>query len=169
MIRDVLVAIAFTVAIVIAGCSESVFYRADADAFDAWVESMRRPTEADTVHAIGAWMRANMKYEDDGIFDYFKPWRRAWWQTGDCEDFSGVACEALHRIGYTDYRLVSVWSASGRGHTVCSNGIWHVGNWPVKFIGFEGNWPMAAASVYADWTMYNVRNIDLSLVEKGVR
>jgi len=161
--RDILTAIAFTVAIAIAGCSESVFYRADPDAFSSWVESMRRDTEEETVKAIGAWMRANMKYEDDGLLDYFKPWRRAWWQVGDCEDFAGVACEALHRLGHTDYRLVSVWSASGRGHTVCSNGYWHVGNWPVTLVGDRGNWHAVAVSVYPDWNKFIVRALDLKV------
>jgi hypothetical protein len=151
------------------GCSESVLYRADADAFDAWVESMRMTNETETVHAIGAWMRANMKYEDDGLFDYFKPWERAWNQTGDCEDFAGVACEALHRLGYTDYRLVSVWSASGRGHTVCSNGLWHVGNWPVAWVGEHNNFRAVAFAVYPDWTRVVVRSLKLEIEQDITR
>ena len=111
------------------GCSESILYRADPEDFEAWVESMRRETEEQTVLAIGEWMRAHMTFETDGLVDYYKPWRRAWNQTGDCEDFAGVACEALHRLGYTDYRLVYVTHPDPVGHAVCSNGVYHLGNW----------------------------------------
>jgi hypothetical protein len=163
----VLVAFAIAVAIV-CGCSESVLYRAEPSDFDAWVESMRREGELETVHAISEWMRANMKYESDGLIDYVKPWRRAWNQTGDCEDFAGVACEALHRLGYTDYRIVSVFHPAG-GHAVCSNGRFHLGNWPAAFLGTPGDWPAVAGAIYGDWTSYNVRDLSLAIVASGTR
>lgn len=154
---------------IVSGCSESIFYRAKESDFEAWVESMRGPSEGKTVQNISEWMHAHMKYEDDGLFDYFKPWERSWNQTGDCEDHALVACEALTRLGFKDYRIVSVFNAT-RGHAVCSNGVYFLGNWyPHTYVGAEGDWRKVADGVYNDWNKITVRDVNLNVVERIVK
>lgn len=157
MMRNGIV-IALLLSLVLCGCSESLFYRADPADFDAWVESMRGLDEGSAVRAISDWMHSNMRYEPDGLIDYPKPVERAWNQSGDCEDFALVACVALHRLGFSDYRIVSVFTAD-KGHAVCSNGLFFLGNWyPHTYVGLPGNWPAVARSVYPDWVRVTVRD-----------
>jgi len=147
------------------GCSESVLYRADESDFNEWVEKMYSPALSVHLMNISNWMKANMKYEPDGLLDYFKPWQRAWNQTGDCEDFSGVALEALHRKGRTEFVFVSVFYGSD-GHTVCSNKQYHISNWGVFGVNAPTYEGIADHVSAGNWKRYIVRSRDFKVLQE---
>jgi hypothetical protein len=159
----ILVAI-MVAALLAGGCGTSVLYSANEADFDAWAQEMHHESKPIHLQNITNWMAANMRYESDGLIDWFKPWYKAWGQTGDCEDFAGVALEALHRTGRAEFVYLSAWHPGG-GHTVCTDKNYHIGNWGLVFVGGLAYADVAAA-VYPDWTKYIVRDRNLNKIEE---
>lgn len=147
----------------LSGCGQSVLHSESRKEFNAWAKSMKRPHLTGECQAIAAWMKLHMQYESDGLLDYFKPVLQTWWRRGDCEDFARVACEALHHNDHSQFYLLSVFWP-GNGHTVCTDGFRHLGNWGY-FDGFNGNESLADSISGGKWNRFIVRDLKLRKME----
>jgi hypothetical protein len=161
------VVLCLTVWLIAVSCTGSLFYRYEQSDFNEWALSQHvEGSKYETMHNIITWMQAHMQYEPDGIIDYFKHPLKTWWQRGDCEDWAGVCIEALAICGYTDFWLQSVWYHND-GHTVCTNGIYHLGNWglhPVATVTADAE-QNVAYTISGDWEAYTIRDRNLNKIK----
>jgi len=157
-------------ALVISACNGVFSTAYDQQDFEEWARSQKADTLYETMHNIQTWMDAHMQYEPDGVIDYFRHPLKTWWQRGDCEDWAGVAIAALEINGYTDFWLQSVWYGDD-GHTVCTDGTYHLGNWGLFQVPPREQDPYrnVAFAVSADWTEFTVRDSNLNVITRGNR
>lgn len=154
----------------IEGCNTpipSILYSESHEDFTTWAISMKGSTAYTTMYKLSVWMKEHMRYESDGLFDYYKPVLKTWWQTGDCEDWSRVALEALHINGYTEFFFLSVYYETDKGpdgHTVCTDGTAHVSNWGCYY-GFSGVRSVVEQVSAGRWVRYTLRDKNLTLLE----
>lgn len=150
--------------------------------FNRWAEQMDAGTLYATTGRINTWLqdKSNMSYAPGRRAEDW-PGYQCWGQAVNCNGFSQVALECLHRRGYKGFKLLVVWSPEllGGWHAVCTNGnIWISNNGrgfmnPKTFKNPDGStdidWKSVAPQIVGTWTDYKVFTRELSLVDSGAR
>lgn len=165
-------ALALLAAFALVGCSSShlrVFGTGEEAQFSAWVETYRGLSSFEAADQIASWMSENMQYEP-GSSSFWPGYIDAWNQRTNCAGYARVAIEALHRLGFEDFRIVVAYNNyADRWHVICTNGICYTSNGAFGVFPTPQSSSELATFAQNDWVVWQIRDRNMTVIEEGSR